>query len=129
MTRLSAANLPQGVALPGYDRAAKGVGIVHFGLGAFTRAHQAWYTDRAMALAGGDWMTVGVSLRSPEVGAQLNPQDGLYVLAERSGAGTALQVIGSVREVLLATAEQAQVVASLAAPGTHVVTFTVTEKG
>jgi fructuronate reductase len=41
------------------------VGIVHFGLGAFTRAHQAWYTDRAMALDGGDWMIAGISLRSP----------------------------------------------------------------
>lgn len=134
MTRLSAQvlaarGLPADVALPGYDRTAKAVGIVHFGLGAFTRAHQAWYTDRAMAAAGGDWMIVGVSLRSPEVGAQLNPQDGLYTLAERSGQGTRRQVIGSVREVLLATTERAAVVAQLAAPGTHVVTFTVTEKG
>ena len=129
MTRLSAAHLPEGVALPGYHRDGKQVGIVHFGLGAFTRAHQAWYTDRAMAVAGGDWLIAGVSLRSPEVGQQLNPQDGLYTLAERSGAGTALQVIGSVREVLLATSQRAGIAIHLVAPTTHVVTFTVTEKG
>nr|WP_246438676.1 mannitol dehydrogenase family protein [Novosphingobium piscinae] len=126
---MSAAHLPQGLAQPGYDRTGRQVGIVHFGLGAFTRAHQAWYTDRAMAAAGGDWLTLGVSLRSPEVGAQLNPQDGLYTLAERSGAGTRRQVIGAVTEVVLATADRARVVAALAAPSTHVVTFTVTEKG
>ncbi|NBC35085.1 mannitol dehydrogenase family protein [Novosphingobium sp. FSY-8] len=114
---------------PAYDRAAKRVGIVHFGLGAFTRAHQAWYTDRAMALAGGDWMIAGVSLRSPDVGDQLNPQDGLYMLAEKSGSGTRLQQIGSVAEVLLATRQRASIAIMLIAPSTHMVTFTVTEKG
>ncbi|WP_328806550.1 mannitol dehydrogenase family protein [Novosphingobium aerophilum] len=129
VTRLSQQHLPAGIALPGYDRTAARVGIVHFGLGAFTRAHQAWYTDRAMAAAGGNWLTLGVSLRSPEVGAQLNPQDGLYTLAVRSGAGTERQVIGAVRKVLLATAEREAVVTALAHADTHVVTFTVTEKG
>lgn len=127
--RLSAAQLPAGVPLPDYDRDARKAGIVHFGLGAFTRAHQAWYSDRAMALAGGDWMTIGVSLRSPTVGAQLNPQDGLYTLAEKSAAGIALRVVGAVREVLLATQSPASVRDSLSAPSTHIVTFTVTEKG
>ena len=32
------------VAVPSYDRAALTGGIVHFGLGNFHRAHQAWYT-------------------------------------------------------------------------------------
>jgi fructuronate reductase len=102
VSRISAENLPTNAALPAYDRAEKSVGIVHFGLGAFTRAHQAWYTDRAMELHGGDWMIAGISLRSPTVGEQLNPQDGLYTLAEKSGEGTKLRVIGSVAEVIVA---------------------------
>ena len=134
MNRLSAHNLPVAASLPAYDRASRQVGIVHFGLGAFTRAHQAWYTDRAMAQQGGDWLICGVSLRSPAVGEQLNPQDGLYTLvecfgAEMSGAGASLQVIGSVAEVLLATSQRGDIIARLAAPATHIVTFTVTEKG
>jgi fructuronate reductase len=129
VSRLAPDNLPNTAAMPGYDRAAKAVGIVHFGLGAFTRAHQAWYTDAAMAADGGDWMIAGVSLRSPDVGQQLNPQGGLYTLAEMSGAGAKLQVIGSVAQVLLATTQAAEIVAQLAAPTTHIVTFTVTEKG
>jgi len=129
VSRLSPDNLPQNAALPAYERAGRGVGIVHFGLGAFTRAHQAWYTDGAMALDGGDWMIAGVSMRSADVGEQLNPQGGLYTLAENSGEGTRLQVIGSVAQVLLAPESPDQIVALLAAPGTHVVTFTVTEKG
>lgn len=129
MSRLSPENLPRRARLPGYDRAARGIGIVHFGIGAFHRAHQAWYTDRAMELAGGDWLIAGVSLRSPEVAAQLNPQAGLYTLAERSGTGTSLAVIGSVAEVLVAPESPERIVELLAAPGTHIVTFTVTEKG
>jgi fructuronate reductase len=131
--RLSPEDLPAAAlsttALPTYDRAAKRIGIVHFGLGAFTRAHQAWYTDRAMEAAGGDWMIAGVSLRSAAVGEQLNPQGGLYTLAERSGEGTALRIIGSVARVLLAPEEPEAIAALLAAPTTHVATLTITEKG
>jgi hypothetical protein len=54
-----------------------------------------------MELHGGDWMIAGIS-RSPTVGEQLNPQDGLYTLAEKSGEGTKLRVIGSVAEVIVA---------------------------
>jgi len=127
--RLGPDNLPLAAALPAYDRAAKAIGIVHFGLGAFTRAHQAWYTDRAMEAHGGDWAIAGVSLRSAAVGEQLNPQGGLYTLATMSGAGADCRVIGSVAQVLLATSEREAIVARLAAPATHIVTFTVTEKG
>jgi fructuronate reductase len=117
VTRLSNATHP--------GRTMRGVGIVHLGLGAFTRAHQAWYTDRAMATAGGDWMIAGVSLRSPAVAAQLNPQDGLYTLA----AGDGLAVIGSIAEVVVAPEDPARVIDLIAAPATRIVTFTVTEKG
>ncbi|MEM8804101.1 MAG: hypothetical protein AAGF55_16365, partial [Pseudomonadota bacterium] len=38
-----------------------GVGIVHFGPGAFHRAHQAVYTEDAMRASGGDWRIEAVS--------------------------------------------------------------------
>ncbi|EIZ78650.1 fructuronate reductase [Novosphingobium sp. Rr 2-17] len=130
--RLSSATLtalPATVAQPGYDRAAQGAGIVHFGIGAFHRAHQAWYTDRAMANGDQDWGIIGVSLRSASVARQLNPQDGLYTLTECSAAGQTTQVIGAVQRVLVASEEPEAVIAALAAPETRIVTFTVTEKG
>ena len=74
-------------------------------------------------------MITGVSLRSPTVAEQMNPQGGLYTLAEQGVDGTSLAVIGSVREVLVASEQRAVVVAALAAPGTRIVSFTVTEKG
>lgn len=122
-------HLAPAVARPGYDRDAQGVGIVHFGIGAFHRAHQAWYTDAAMSAGDRGWMITGVSLRSAAVAAQLNPQDGLYSLTERSAAGNQTRLIGAVRNVLVASNAPAAVVSALAAPGTRIASFTVTEKG
>lgn len=123
------AALPAAVCLPGYDRAAQAVGIVHFGIGAFHRAHQAWYTDAAMAAGDRDWAILGVSLRSPEVARQMNPQAGLYALAERDGTTTRTRVIGAVRGVLVAGEDPEAVIAAVAAPATRIITLTITEKG
>ncbi|MCJ2184491.1 mannitol dehydrogenase family protein, partial [Novosphingobium sp. 1949] len=130
--RLSAAALgalPSAIARPGYERDAQGVGIVHFGIGAFHRAHQAWYTDAAMNAGERDWMICGVSLRSAGVADQLNAQGGLYTLSECSAQGQQHRVIGSVREVLVAPQAAARLAVQLTAPQTRIVSFTVTEKG
>ena len=70
MARLNARTLgplPADVARPGYDRAAVATGIVHLGVGAFQRAHQAMYTEAALAAGDTRWGIVGASLRSPAV--------------------------------------------------------------
>ncbi|MBX9595484.1 MAG: mannitol dehydrogenase family protein, partial [Roseomonas sp.] len=69
MRRLSDATLaalPAAVARPRYDRAANRPGIVHLGLGAFHRAHQAVRTEAALNAGGRDWGIVAASLRSAE---------------------------------------------------------------
>src|SRR5690606_4891211 len=81
-----------------YNRSTQKTGIVHFGIGAFHRAHQAWYTDLAMDSGDRDWAICGVSLRSAAVANQLIPQDCLYTLTERSGSEAATRVVGAVRE-------------------------------
>jgi fructuronate reductase len=121
--------LSAGIARFAYDRAAQNVGIVHFGIGAFHRAHQAWYTDLCMDAGERDWAICGVSLRSSSVAEQLNPQDGLYTLMERSGGESAPRVIRSVREVLVAAQDREAVISRIAAPDCRIVSFTVTEKG
>src|SRR5262249_44689685 len=50
------------VSRPAYEPGNVGIGIVHLGIGAFHRAHQAIYTDAALGPAGGDWGICGVSL-------------------------------------------------------------------
>jgi fructuronate reductase len=130
--RLSTATLdalPADVERPGYDRAAVTAGVVHLGVGAFHRAHQAVVFDDL--IRGGDrrWGVRGASLRSPDVADQLNPQDGLYSVLVRDGASERVRIIGALSDVLVAPENPSALVTALAAPETHLVTLTVTEKG
>ncbi|HEU4624026.1 MAG TPA: mannitol dehydrogenase family protein, partial [Steroidobacteraceae bacterium] len=121
------ARLPPHDVRPAYDRNAGGVGVVHFGPGAFHRAHQAWFFE---PLLHGDprWGISAVSLRSSDVRDALAPQDCLYTIAIRDEV-ISYQVIGALREILVAPEDPGAVVARLCAPTTHLVTLTVTEKG
>ncbi|HMK96321.1 MAG TPA: mannitol dehydrogenase family protein [Acidimicrobiales bacterium] len=114
---------------PAVDPRGLPVRIVHLGLGAFHRAHQAVYTEDAVMASGDAWGICGVTERSPRVLEELGPQDGLYTLCERDGAGESLRVVSSVRQVLWAKEQTEQLLARLADPAVAVVTLTVTEKG
>lgn len=129
--RLDAARLSRvkpGVARPGYSPAAHGIGIVHLGLGAFHRAHQAVYTDTALAEAGGDWRILGVSMRSTETATQLADQDGLYTLLERGADGVRPRLIASLAAARALRTERAAILRQLCAPATRIISLTVTEK-
>ncbi|MEP9376451.1 mannitol dehydrogenase family protein [Aquabacter sp. CN5-332] len=130
--RLSAATLerlPADVRRPAYDIAAAKVGIVHLGVGAFHRVHQAVYVDALMARGHMDWAICGASLRSPDTSDALDPQDGLYTLCVRSGAGDDLRVIGSLRRLLVAPRDPRALLGAMVDPAVRIVTLTVTEKG
>ena len=132
MQRLSIAaltRLPAHIEVPTYDREACGIGIVHLGIGAFHRAHQAVYTDDILAAHGGDWAIAGVSLRGRSVPDQLNPQQGLYSVTALAGSARHCRVIGAVRRVIFAPGERPELLALMAAPATRIVSLTVTEKG
>lgn len=120
--------LPASVAVPRYDRGGVAPGIVHLGVGAFHRAHQAAYVDDCLAAGEADWGIVGVSLRSPDTRDALAPQDGLYTLAIRSSVGEELRVVGSILSLLVAPEDPAAVLAALTDQRTRIVTLTITEK-
>lgn len=129
--RLTAATireLPSGVRRPVYDRGALTTGIVHLGVGAFHRAHQAVYTDDVLT-QDPSWGIVAASLRNTDTRAALEPQDGLYTLLVRSGDGDAPRVIGSITKVLAAPGDRDALLATMSAPGVRIVSLTVTEKG
>ncbi|WKA27240.1 mannitol dehydrogenase family protein [Bradyrhizobium roseum] len=130
--RLSMANLdrlPAGVRRPAYDRTQVTAGIVHLGIGAFHRAHQAVVLDDLLADGATEWGIVGASLRSPATRDALAPQDCLYTTAIRSGAGTDHRIIGSVLACEVASENPAALIARMADPATRIVSLTVTEKG
>jgi fructuronate reductase len=129
--RLSRATLDRVPARsrPLLEPGATEAGIVHLGLGAFHRAHQAVLTEEAIAAAGGDWGIVGVAPRSPAVVEALREQDNLFSVASVSGGGRSTRVVGVLAGVRQAAADPDAVVALLADPAIRIVTLTVTEKG
>ena len=132
MNRLHPENLGQlaaDVQLPPYRREELRPGILHLGLGAFHRAHQAVFTEDAIAASGGDWGIIGVSMRSNRVARQLRPQQNLYSLMSEDARGYQLQVIGAITETLVASRELERVLEVFANPAIQVVTLTITEKG
>ena len=110
------ANLPAAHA-PAVDPRELTVGIVHLGLGAFHRAHQAVFTEQAAVLTGDTrWGICGVSQRSTTVRDQLAPQNGLYSVLTRGQGDPTIQVIGSIRDILTAPEDPDAVVARSPTP-------------
>ena len=128
---LSATWLPgltaHGVAVPAYPRSGA-PGVVHLGLGAFHRAHQALVFDRL--LAGGDsrWGVLGVAMRNPALAQALAVQDQLYSVQTASAQERSWRVSGAIWRSCVAAESSQTVVQAMAAAATRWVTLTVTEK-
>jgi mannitol 2-dehydrogenase len=108
-------------------------GIVHVGVGAFHRSHQAMYVDRLLEQGQAEeWGICGVGVlpsdrRMSEVMAA---QDGLYTLVVKHADGTFdARVVGSIIEYLLAPDDPDAVVEKMADEQTRIVSLTVTEGG
>ena len=123
--RLCTANA---AALLPYDRSKLTPGIVHLGVGAFHRAHFAAYINEVLEIDP-SWAIIGASLRRPDARAVLAPQDFLYTLVERGESETKTRVIGSIVDVLDATAQRPALIAAMTDPRIRIVSLTVTEKG
>jgi fructuronate reductase len=121
------ASIAAAVSPAAYDVNSTGVGIVHIGPGAFHRAHQAVFTEDALA-HGGNWRICGVQMRSSGVRDALRAQDYRYTLAVRDDPSS-VRVIHALDEILVAAEDVDAVLGRMAAPGTHIVTMTITEKG
>jgi fructuronate reductase len=113
------------------SRAAAGVPtpperMVHLGLGAFHRAHQAWYT--AHAADADEWGIAAFTGRSRDLVDRLGPQDGLYTLVERAADGDRFELIPSIVRVE-AGDDVPGFVTAVADPQIAILTLTITEAG
>lgn len=133
--RLSRATLRQVSAAtrrPPFDPAALRTGILHLGCGNFHRAHQAVATQRAIAAEGRNglhWGIASVSMMRPATPDRLRAQDGLYTLIERRESGLRAEIVGTLREVVHAPTDILGLPLRIAAPGTRIVTLTITASG
>ena len=99
-------------------------GIVHFGPGAFHRAHQAAFVDRLLD-EDPRWGILAVALRSGSTVRPLVEQDGLYTLAI-CDRDPGLRVVAAHSG---ATEPGPALLGALSNPAIRLVTATVTEKG
>ncbi len=107
-------------------RPAAPIRMVHFGLGNFYRAHQAWYTHHASDAA--DWGYAAFEGRTMGTAAALRTQDNVYTIAFTTATGDEYECIESISmsydaEDHLAWSELC------AAPSTAIISTTVTEAG
>jgi fructuronate reductase len=121
--------VPQGLAGPAYDRTRVARGIVHLGVGAFHRSHQAEFTDDVLTREPGPWAITGVNICPPELQSSLGVQGGLYTRLTCDGDQIEGRIIGSITRVVDSQSDPAPALATLADPAVRVVTMTVTEKG
>jgi fructuronate reductase len=128
LNRAVLVRLPAAVARPDFDPATLKSGIVHLGIGAFHRAHQAVFTEDAIVAKGGDWGIVGASLKQSSVPDALTAQDCFYTV-ERLGAEARYRMMGVIRQALFAPRDRGLLMAALTDPSTRVVTLTLSEKG
>lgn len=103
--------------------------VVHFGLGAFHRAHQAVYTEIAAARTGEPWGIVDVEQFSERAVRELCAQDCLYSVTDRAPGALTTRVVGAVIEALFIGADGDRVQGLIAGDEVGTVTLTVTEKG
>jgi fructuronate reductase len=118
-----------GTQMPAYDRTRLRPGVVHLGLGAFVRAHQALYTEEVLSTEPGDWGMTGVSLQRPDQRDRLMPQGGLYTALQKDRTGVSARIVGCLGSVMVAPEDPVAVVEAMADPSVRIVSLTVTEKG
>lgn len=124
---------PPIAARPNYDRDEVKVGIVHFGVGGFHRAHQAMYIDRLLERGlAAEWGICGVGVLPSDrkMANVMAAQDGLYTLMLVHPDGTReARVIGSIIDYRYAPDDPEGVVELLASPSTRIISLTITEGG
>jgi len=131
MKNIASVALADSVQRPGYDRQALRSRIVHFGFGAFHRAHQALLTDRVLNARGGDWGICEISLFSGDaLMSQLREQDHLFTVLEKGAEGNQAIIVGAVKECLNAKLDSlAAIIEKFCEPQVAIVSLTITEKG
>lgn len=103
------------------QRPAPPVRIAHLGLGAFHRAHQAWWTGEVS-----DWGIAAFGGRHADLARTLTGQDGLYTLVVRDDGGDDMSVVSSLA-LTAGAGDTGAWTSVIASPATSLVTLTVTE--
>jgi fructuronate reductase len=129
LARATVSQIPKSVKTPAYASTSFQPGVLHLGLGAFHRAHQAMVFDQLLRNGDMRWGIHGVGMTQPGLVNKLRAQDGLYAVRIAGASGLEWQVPGALWQTSVATTERQNVLHAIAAKSTRWITLTVTEKG
>ena len=118
---------PRGASRVAYGP-AQAPGVVHLGLGAFHRAHQAIVFDDLLRSGDMRWGIAAFGMQSDRVSAVLADAGGWFPVSTNAPPHV-WRWVGSIWETGVVSANRAQAVEAIAAPDTRWLTLTVTEKG
>ena len=113
---------------PQYDLNQVKIGVIHMGLSAFHRGHQALFFERVLRSGNLNFGVVGVTQRSSDVADVMNSQDCLYTINEREGAGFAPIIVGAIRKAVFFPRARQELLEIARSENLKLITLTVSEK-
>lgn len=116
------------VSPPPYDLDAVKIGVIHMGLGAFHRAHQAVYFERLLRSGNLNYGVAAVSQRSEKEAATLSRQDCLYTVDAQDNGVHHPMMVGAIRRALFFPSDRSELLEIAASNDLKLITLTVTEK-
>ena len=120
------------ITIPQYQRNLLEPRILHLGVGAFHRAHQAVYLDDLLAMEETErWGEIGIGVLSGDMRMRdvLRGQDFLYTVVERSEKKQSARVIGSLVGYIFVPEDRETALEAMSSPLTRIVSLTITEGG
>jgi len=111
-----------------YDRSKVEIGFLHFGLGGFHRAHQAFFIDKAIENGNLDLGIASISQRDPSLADEMKAANSIYEVEASDGVRTERRMIGSIKESLFYSRDEERILEIARSPKLKAITLTVTEK-
>jgi len=111
-----------------YDRSKVEIGVIHFGLGGFHRAHQAVFFDNALQNGFLDLGIASISQRDTSLADEMRQKDSLFEILASDGERSERRTIGSIKESLFYPRDEARILELAKSPNLKAITLTVTEK-
>ncbi len=121
-------NLLTEQSFPSYDIEQKQNCILHFGVGNFHRAHQAFYIHELLE-NNQNISIIGVNLRSNKTKLKLIKQDYLYTLVRVSKDFKEIKILNPIKKILFGKNDKIEIRNLIASKDIKLITLTVTEKG
>ncbi len=113
---------------PSYNPKKSKNSILHFGVGNFHRAHQAFFVHE-MLNHNKDLSIIGINLRSNITKKKLEEQNNHYSLYECSARNINIHILNPYKELLFGLEDKKIICDLIADKNTKIITTTVTEKG